>query len=731
MYEYDEYFDVDLRTKPYSSSGEELEDYLKIIDMILENLLERRGIKSEEKLFSKGLVITESELKAYYTVPPVVRKLDLCDPMLSASVREAFDYIDERIEHTGRTLSYLKIESLKRNFELDRAELIALLLSLIGMTDRRYERIFGFLQDDITCNKPTTGLLLTAMRRINTSFDSEDDVYNVISDKMRECFFKPSDEKGLRFPLVLNETILKFILEDDDSFEATKEVYEYEEDNDIPLFFDEESKGLTALCWSSDEGHYYIENEDPETVEHILFHHASGTMKRLIIVNISELDKADKKEKERILNSLKIRVKLGNIILGVRCPSETKTGNETELEIPLEKDTKDRLIEKINKNFSLDRVFFYGSKDEPYKLSKMSIPAIEIEFPSVEKRVHMWEYFSNNDEKIKLSEDIDVPDFADCHVMSYGKIKSICTYAVSLARLNGSNVITRKMILDAILKLNNVNFSSLANRIEAQYTWEDITIADDQADILHVACDRYKVRNRVAEKWGLRKKNAYGNGVSILLYGPPGTGKTMAAQVIANELSLPLYRIDISRIFSKYIGETEKNLSVIFDAAKGANVILFFDEADALFSKRTEIKDSNDKYSNSETAFLLQKIEEYDGMSILATNYYQNFDNAFIRRLTYAAHLDSPDEEQRYLLWTTILPKETELNDDIDFRHLAQQFELSGSNIKSILYSAAYMAGANKEALGMRHIAKAMQYEYKKLGKLASRSDFGMLMAYL
>ncbi len=151
----------------------------------------------------------------------------------------------------------------------------------------------------------------------------------------------------------------------------------------------------------------------------------------------------------------------------------------------------------------------------------------------------------------------------------------------------------------------------------------------------------------------------------------------------------------------------------------------------ALFSKRTEISGSNDKYSNSETAFLLQKIEEYDGMSILATNYYRNFDSAFIRRITYAVNLRSPDEEQRYELWRSILPAEAEISGELDFRLLAAQFDLSGSNIKAILYSAAYMAGAEGAPLSMRHVAKAMQYEYKKLGRLINSNEFGPLMAYL
>ncbi len=359
------------------------------------------------------------------------------------------------------------------------------------------------------------------------------------------------------------------------------------------------------------------------------------------------------------------------------------------------------------------------------------VPAFRISEPDTMMRIKMWEYFLGTESSIRISEDVVIPDLADCHKLSYGMIKKICAHALAEVKPHGMKKLDKQTLLSSLKQMNMVDFSSVAVCVNTAYSWEDITLDTAQLEILHVACDRYRLRNRVGEKWGLKKKNVYGNGVSILLYGPPGTGKTMAAQVIANELSLLLYRVDISRIFSKYIGATEKNLSAVFDVAAGTDVILFFDEADALFSKRTEISGSNDKYSNSETAYLLQKIEEYDGMSILATNYYKNFDNAFVRRITYAVHLDSPDEESRFKLWSSILPEETEVDKDIDFRLLARQFTLSGSNIKSILYSAAFMAGAQGKPLGMEHIAKALQYEYRKQGRLIDTAEFGPLMIYL
>lgn len=722
MHEFDEYFDKEDRGKPYLSSGEELEDYFRLVDMIIENLLEQRGVGSENKLFTKGLAITERELTSYYELPPILRRTDFFNPILAMYVKQAFDYIEERVERTGSAVPYLRIQRVIDIFDLNITELIALLLALIGAVDRRYERIFGFLQDDISQKKPTAGLLLTIMKKINQDFEEDEFICSPISEKMSKYFFLPSEEIGLGYTMALNETIKEIalgVLKEPNNNDNC--IFLYEESDDIPHFFGEIIDVITRLCWSTEKGHYYIENKDTATAEHILYKAARSTGNKLYIVDVLILLNKKKDEQKRILIDLWLRLKLKGAVLGVKYIENEK----------IENDEIGYILGMINEWFSEGVLFFYGQESEPTCLSDLSIASISVEHPNVNKRICMWEYFLDNDEQITISDDIELADLADCYELSYGKIKRICELAISSAVLKQSQIITRETLLDSVLKINSANFSSLAENIKARYTWEDLSIEDDQANILHVACDRFKVRNRVAEKWGLKKKNAYGNGVSLLLYGPPGTGKTMAAQVIANELSLPLYRVDISRIFSKYIGETEKNLSAIFDAAKGANVVLFFDEADALFSKRTEIKDSNDKYSNSETAYLLQKIEEYDGMSILATNYFKNFDTAFIRRLTYVAHLDNPNEEQRYLLWTTILPKETEIDESTDFHFLARQFELSGSNIKAILYSSAFMAGTQNEPLSMKYIALAMQYEYKKLGKLINAEEFGLLMGYL
>ena len=210
----------------------------------------------------------------------------------------------------------------------------------------------------------------------------------------------------------------------------------------------------------------------------------------------------------------------------------------------------------------------------------------------------------------------------------------------------------------------------------------------------------------------------------------------MCAQVLAKELGMELYRVDLSQMVSKYIGETEKNLARVFDEARKGNTILFFDEADSLFSRRTDVTDVKDKYSNTEVSFLLQKMEEYSGITILATNLLQNFDPAILRRLTYSIRFEQPNQQTRLELWNKILPQTVRFSESLDIGHFAERFELSGSNIKAILYNAAYMAAAQMQmdngqpdstiVIQPVHLVKAIQMEYDKLGMYLQRSDLGV-----
>jgi SpoVK/Ycf46/Vps4 family AAA+-type ATPase len=220
-------------------------------------------------------------------------------------------------------------------------------------------------------------------------------------------------------------------------------------------------------------------------------------------------------------------------------------------------------------------------------------------------------------------------------------------------------------------------------------------------------------------------------GLKVLFSGSSGTGKTMTASVIANDLGLDLYKIDLQGVVSKYIGETEKNLERIFRAAYCSNAILFFDEADALFGKRSEVKDAHDRYANIEVSYLLQKMEDFDGVVILASNWSKNIDDAFARRMQYVVDFPLPDEAQRARLWQGMLPAELPLGDDIDVGFMAKQFTVAGGDIKNVALDAAFLAAQNGQVVTMKQLIQAMARQQMKQGRIPSVADFKQYFAVM
>lgn len=261
------------------------------------------------------------------------------------------------------------------------------------------------------------------------------------------------------------------------------------------------------------------------------------------------------------------------------------------------------------------------------------------------------------------------------------------------------------------------DLAAVARKLEPIYTWNDLVLPFDTLTQLHELCQRVNRREHVLGRWGFDRKLSLGKGTSALFAGPSGTGKTMAAEVIANEVKLDLFTIDLAGVVSKYIGETEKNLDRIFAKAEGTNAILFFDEADALFGKRSEVRDSHDRYANLEISYLLQKMDAYEGVTILASNLRQHMDESFIRRLAFTVLFPFPDETYRRLIWRGIWPAETPLSEDIDFDDLASRFKLSGGNIKNIALAAAFLAAEDGAIVGTAQLLHAIEREYQKMGK--------------
>ena len=265
---------------------------------------------------------------------------------------------------------------------------------------------------------------------------------------------------------------------------------------------------------------------------------------------------------------------------------------------------------------------------------------------------------------------------------------------------------------------------ALATRVAATHGWDDLVLPTATFASLQQLTDAIRHRHIVYADWDFGRRVQTGKGVKALFAGASGTGKTMAAGVIARDLGLDLYKIDLSGLVSKFIGETERNLDKVFGAARSGNAMLFFDEADAVFGKRSEVKDAHDRYANIETAYLLQKLEEHDGVVILASNLKRNIDDAFARRLHYVVDFATPDAPQREALWRGMFPAAAPLADDLDFAFLARQFELAGGDIRNVALDAAFLAACGDRRIAMRHLVKALARQWAKQGRTPTRAEF-------
>jgi SpoVK/Ycf46/Vps4 family AAA+-type ATPase len=352
---------------------------------------------------------------------------------------------------------------------------------------------------------------------------------------------------------------------------------------------------------------------------------------------------------------------------------------------------------------------------------------VRIEFPrpGYAERLQLWAM--SLDSHTPREADVDLRALANKFRFSGGQIRDAAATARNLARWRDPEhrQMTMADLSVACRLQSNHKLDMLAHKIMPHYTWDDIVLPRDRLQQLREICHYVKYRARVYDDWGFDRKLSLGKGLNVLFAGPSGTGKTMAAEIIAGELGLDLYKIDLSTVFSKYIGETEKNLARIFAEAETSNAILFFDEADALFGKRSEVRDAHDRYANIEVGYLLQKMEEYEGIVILATNLRKNMDDAFVRRMHCTVEFPFPTEQERRRIWAAISPDDTPRTSDLDLDFMARRFEMAGGNIRNIALAAAFLAAADGGAITMAHLIHATKREYQKMGKVVMEGEFG------
>ena len=403
---------------------------------------------------------------------------------------------------------------------------------------------------------------------------------------------------------------------------------------------------------------------------------------------------------------------------GLTCPAEKRAARLPVLLRQMERDLA-----------GMDRPVFLTTEEGIKTVPFLNCPqlTVRIPVPSIPQSVRLWEELAS---RYLPEGDFPARGLAAKMVLSVGQMEKI----IKLIRFHNPNGpwperdifrLCYQVLDDG--RYENIRF------VDSAYTWEDLQLEEKQKATLQAICAQVEHQGLVLDEWGLRRRYPYGRCVSVLMSGPPGTGKTMTAQVLASRLGLELYKVDLSQIVDKYIGETEKRLKQVFDQAEKSNMILFFDEADALLGKRSEVKDAKDKHANTEVAYLLQRMEEYHGIVLMATNLAGNMDSAFLRRFRYHLVFTLPDEGMRRSLWADALAGIPCVGVQLDY--LARQFELSGAQIKNIALNAAYRAADDGGELRMFHLVQAVFQEFKKEGKVMLSSEFGeygmMLSDYL
>jgi AAA+ superfamily predicted ATPase len=641
-----------------------------------------------------------------------------------AEARAELELRAMEIERAGGDVPLLR---LARAFDLSPFERDVLLLALAPELDLRYERLFAYIQDDVTKKRPSVNLALALLcahpqdriaARVLFAPDRP-----LIRHRIIQLF-----EDGQRQPPLLS----RFIKLDDRIVAALLNQATIDPMLDSMVRLAWPRRSLASLVLPAD----LRERMRQAMIEHmdgliLALQGSYGSGRRaiaealcteaqipLLIVNLERMIGADLDPEEGTQRVLREALLNGAAILwlGASRALQEETLSAWQAAILAAMDSYPGCS-----FLPLDHGWESRGAIQRNWFQRIELPPL-----SYGEREQIWRARLNGD----TPDESTLLGLASTFRLTGGQIRDAVTMARSLARWRGGPIIREDFYI-ACRAQSSGRLDSMAHKIKTTYDWDDIVLPPDQLSQLREITAQVRHRHTVLERWGFDRHLAMGKGVNTLFAGPSGTGKTMSAEIIASDLGLELYKIDLSTVVSKYIGETEKNLDRIFTAAREANAILFFDEADALFGKRSEVKDAHDRYANIEVGYLLQKMEEYDGVVILATNLRKNMDDAFVRRLHVAIDFPFPEEPDRLRIWQKAFPPEAPLAAEVDLAFLAKQFKLAGGNIRNIALLSAFLAAESNAEIGMIHLMKSIKREYQKLGKLVTEADFGRYMSLI
>jgi AAA+ superfamily predicted ATPase len=719
----------------FRSSREHVMAELKRIELRLQLKLESlRPVEDSQMDQFHGLYISNKEIDQIIQ-NSTLRNDTTCTDGTPQNI-ESMDLIS-RLEQdiiSQKTISFnrgqeLRLDGLQSLFNLSQFDIDALLICLLPEIDLKYQKLYAYLQDDITKKSPTVDLILQLLCDTNDSRLEARDRFSPESPLVKYGLVKLSGDNLSKTSSLLSEFIQIDTRITDFLFESDHI------DNRLikSACLVKPEIGLPDIILSQDTrdrlqklATYYI---DKSLVLCLFGLDESGKWATIegvckeLGVSLLQVDI------ENLITSNQPVESLISLIFREGCLQKTALFINGFDHILNEERGIRQLLESITHQIKHYPNWVFLSSQKEWQprglLENKTCINIEISPGSFLDRKLIWERHLKKSPE--FAADIDSGDLATKFKFTGGQIFDAVTFARNMAKWRDpeKGLVTADDLYSACRKQARETLNTLARKIKPVYRWEDIILPRDQKEQLHEICSYVENYHKVYGTWGFGKKVSLGKGLNILFAGVSGTGKTMAAEVIANELKIDLYKIDLSSIVSKYIGETEKNLDRIFREGQISNAILFFDEADALFGKRSEVKDSHDRYANIEVAYLLQKMDEYEGIVILATNLRKNMDEAFARRMHYTLEFPVPEEPDRYKIWQNIFPKETPLSKEADLKFMARQFKITGGNIKNVALNAAFLAASNGGMIVMEHLIKATKREFQKTGRLCTEGDFG------
>ena len=648
----------------------------------------------------RGLYISDAQVDGLLTNPAAAQ---IADPWTAAAV-DALAALDRAADAAEAAGQDIRLRRLARAFQLGPDDVELLLIALAPDLDPRFERLYGYLHDDVSRRRASAGLALELAGPGSGVASGAERVRlgphgTLITSGI--VLVEDTDRPFLTRSLRVADRVTAHLLGDDQPDAAIADILI--ESRPAPIGDVE----LLARAIAGGVPLVYIRERAGASGRSL----AAAALERLgrpdLQLDFSRLGPNDIAREVAAATSREAGLRGAGIVAG---PVEVMAERGAASVRP----------------FAECRapVILIGTR--PWDPAWAREPALLLDapVPTITERHELWLESLNGDRPVGFDPALATLAFR----LSPDQIARAAQSARRVT-VAASRDMTVADISSGARAQNAAGLERLARRIEPTASWKDLVLPENVEAQIHELTARARHRDKVIGEWGMGGGNSRRLGITALFAGDSGTGKTMSAEVLAGDLGFDLYVIDLSTVVDKYIGETEKNLDKIFTEADRVNGVLLFDEADALFGKRSEVKDARDRYANVEVAYLLQRMESFDGLAILTTNLRANVDEAFIRRLDAIVDFALPEEEHRRLLWERNLPVRVPKADDIDLAFLARKFKLSGGDIRNICVAAAYLAAAAGQPLSMGDLIRSTEREYQKLGRLTTEAEFGHYIA--